>query len=106
MPATVTFPLSPSFDGTMSTTSVEANPTLGRKLQYAIAKAFRKDNPSVNTVAVKLISTTDGAPATSDRNVYNHYGFVDFKATGVTRSGAPIQFSGAISVDDGNIMAA
>ena len=106
MPATVTFPQSPAFDGTISTTSVDANPTLGRKLQCDIAKAFRKDYPSVNTVAVKLISTTEDAPATSDRNVYNHFGFVDFRATGITRSGAQVQFNGSISVDNGNIMAA
>ena len=106
MPAAVNFPLSPTFDGTMSSTSTEGNPELGRKLQCAIAEAFRKDHPSVSTVAIKLISTTDGAPATSDRNVYNHFGFVDFNATGITRSGAKVAFSGSISVDSGDIMAA
>ena len=106
MPATISFPLSPNFNGRMASTSIEANPQRGRDLQRAIAEAFRKENPSVSTLAIKLISTTEGVPATSDRNIYNHYGFVDFKATGITRSGSQIKFNGSINVDDRSIMTA
>ncbi len=100
-----TAPQSPVFDGTISTTSVKADPALGKKLQCAIAKAFRKEHPSVDTVAIKLISSIEGVPATSERNLYNSFNYVEFRATGVTRSGEQVEFNGAISADSETVLA-
>jgi hypothetical protein len=85
---------SPTFDGTFSTTSVEANPELGQFIKASAAKALQKAAPSASNFQVKLSNDLDGVAPTSERSIYNHYGFVSVTATATTCAGNTVTLTG------------
>ena len=95
---------SPNFDGTIGTTSTEPNPELGKVIKQSAAKALLKEVPSVSNLQVKLASDLEGVDPTSERSIYNHYGFVNVVATGTTCAGNKVELEGQYDTNQMKLM--
>ena len=76
MPTPINIRTSPNFDGTMGTTSTEANPEVGQAIKTQAAQALQNAAPSASNFQIKFESDLEGVDPTSERAIYNHYGFV------------------------------
>ena len=85
---------SPTFDGTFGTTSTEPNPELGQFIKMTAAKALKKAVPSATNFQVKFTNDLDGVDPTSERSIYNHYGYVSVTATAQTCAGNTVTLTG------------
>ena len=95
---------SPNFDGTIGTTSTEPNPELGYMIKTAVAKEFTKAAPSAKNMQVKLLTDLDDVHPTSERSIYNHYGFVQVEASATTCAGNTITLKGNYDTNMGKLM--
>ena len=78
---TIPFQSNPAFDGTAASTRSEANPDLGYHVKVEVVRAPLKACPSAQDIKVELVSTIPGVDATSERAIYDHYGFIQIQAT-------------------------
>ena len=95
---------SPNFDGTIGTTSTEPNPELGFMIKTAVAKELLKSAPSAKDIQIKLLTDLDGVHPTSERSIYNHYGFVQVEASATTCAGNTINLEGNFDTNAGKLM--
>jgi len=93
----------PSFNGTMGTTSTEANPEVETAIKVAVEKALEAKIAGTIDIQVVLTSTLADVDPTSERAIYNHYGFVAVTATGKTSDGAGISLNGEYYVSSGEL---
>ena len=103
MPAPIAIRTSPNFDGTMGTTSTEANPELGQAIKSQAVQALQKAAPSASNFQVKLSTDLEGVDPTSERAIYNRYGFVQVTAQATTCAGNTISLSGEFNVNQGEL---
>jgi len=94
MPAPIAIRTNPTFDGTFSTTSTEANPELGKFIKMTAATALQKAVPNAKNFQVTLTNDLEGIDPTSERSIYNHYGFVSVTATAQTCAGNTVTLNG------------
>ena len=85
---------SPSFDGTMGTTKTTANPWLATKIKTLVKQRFIDEVPSISDIKVTLISSVEGAAATSERSIYNRFNHIEFEATGKNRACKKVTLKG------------
>ena len=95
---------SPNFNGTMGTTSTEPNPEVGQVIKMAAAKELLKAAPSASNIQVKLITDLEGVDPTSERAIYNHFGFVEVEATATTCAGNTIKLHGEYDTNQWKLM--
>ena len=95
---------SPNFDGTIGTTSTEPNPELGYMIKTAAAKELLKAAPSAKDIQVQLHTDLDGVHPTSERSIYNHFGFVQVEASATTCAGNTITLKGNFDTNMGKLM--
>ena len=95
---------SPTFDGTAGSTSSQPNPELGLVIKTAAAKALLKAAPSASNIQVTLKSTLDGVDPTSERAIYDHFGFVEVSAKATTCAGSVIELSGEFDTNAGKLI--
>jgi len=93
----------PNFDGTMGTTSTEANPEVETAIKVAVEKALEAKVAGATDIQVVLTSTLADVDPTSERAIYNHYGFVAVTATGRTSAGEAITLNGEYYVSSGEL---
>ena len=102
---TIPFQNNPTFNGTAGSTRREANPDLGYQVKVEVVKALLKACPSAHDIKVELVSTIPGVDATSERAIYDHYGFIQVQATAKTCAGSLIWVDGEYNVQTGQLMA-
>lgn len=95
---------SPDFNGTIGTTSTAPNPEVGLVIKTAAVKALRQAAPSVTNIRVKLVSDLEGVDPTSERAIYNHFGFVNVVAQGTTCAGNTIKLNGEYDTNQWKLM--
>ena len=102
---TIPFQSNPAFDGTAASTRSEANPDLGYHVKVEVVRALLRACPSAQDIKVELVSTIPGVDATSERAIYDHYGFIQIQATAKTCAGNLIWVDGEYNVHSGKLMA-
>jgi len=95
---------SPDFDGTIGTTSTEPNPELGFVIKTAVANELLKAAPSAKDIQVKLLTDLDGVHPTSERSIYNHFGFVQIEASATTCAGNTIKLDANFDTNTNKLM--
>ena len=100
----IPFRTNPNFDGTAASTLKEANPDLGYKVKTDVIRALLKACPSAHSIKVELVSTLPGVDATSERAIYDHYGFIQVQATATTCAGNMIWVDGEYNVQSGKLL--
>ena len=95
---------SPNFDGTIGTTSTEPNPELGYMIKTAVAKELLNAAPSATNIKVELVTDLEGVHPTSERSIYNHFGFVQVEASATTRAGNTITLDANFDTNMGKLM--
>lgn len=93
----------PAFDGTAGSTTADANPELASAIKMAAAAALKAEVPSASNIRIQLSSTAEGVPPTSERALYDHFGFVDVSAKACTRAGS-IAMEGKYNANTGELM--
>ena len=93
----------PAFDGTAGSTTTDANPALASAIKMAAAAALKTEVPSASNIRIQLSSTAEGVPPTSERALYDHFGFVDVNAMASTRAGS-IAMEGRYNTNSGELM--
>lgn len=102
---TIPFQSNPTFDGTTASTRRDANSDLGYQVKVEVVRALLKACPSAHDIQVELVSTIPGVDATSERAIYDHYGFIQVQATAKTCAGSLIWIDGEYNVHSGKLMA-
>ena len=72
----------------------EPNPELEEAVKTAARGVLLDEFPTALNIEFEFISTLDGASPSSERAVFNHYGFVVFLVKAHTHAGKVIHFSG------------
>ncbi|SVE07344.1 uncharacterized protein METZ01_LOCUS460198 [marine metagenome] len=103
MPTPIAIRTSPNFDGTMGTTSTEPNPELGVAIKSQAVKALLAAAPSASNIQISLSNDLDGVHPTSERSIYNHYGFVAVTATATTCAGNTVTLNGQFNANQGEL---
>ena len=85
---------SPEFDETMAKISSEPNPEIALMVKAAAVDALLRQCPNATKLEVELISSLEDVDPTSERSIYNHYGFVRVAVRAKMPEGQMIELNG------------
>jgi len=85
---------SPEFDKAMAKISSEPNPEVALLVMTAAVDALLRQCPKATKLETEFISSLEDVDPTSERSIYNHYGFVRVVVSAETPEGQMIELNG------------
>ena len=85
--------------------SIRWHRSINPHVKVEVVRALLKACPSAQDIKVELVSTIPGVDATSERAIYDHYGFIQIQATAKTCAGNLVWVNGEYNVHSGKLMA-
>jgi len=82
----------PMIGGTIGTTTTNPDPALETKIKNDAVTLFKAKVPGLTNIRVMLSTLSTEWHPTSERAIYNHYGYVGVEATGINSEGKNVNF--------------
>ena len=82
----------PNLDGTIATKTTTPDLFLETKIKNEAVTQFKATVPGLTNIRVMLSTPSTEWHPTSERSIYNHYGYVGVEAAGIDGQGKTVNF--------------